>query len=149
MRRGFERQYKIAAKTFPRVMIKTVYRIAAQRLLSEALQLCKEHADALIKTTRRTNSLDIKGPDDFAEEHHPASYEPVERERERERLCHSHWADVYVVANKINKSEIESGKTKGKQQPVKWSCCSECKVVAEAEVDAIVNLRHSRSPCKI
>jgi len=55
----FKRQYKTAAKTMPRVMIKTVCGIAAKQLLNKALKLCKEHSGALLKTTRTVNRLNI------------------------------------------------------------------------------------------
>ena len=48
-----------------------------------------------------------------------------------------------VIANEISSSESESSKRKGKQQPVKWSCSSECKPVTEAEVAAIVHLKQT------
>ena len=64
---AFKRQYKTAAKTMPRAMIKTVCRIAAKRLLNKVLQLHKENAGALLKTTGTVNRLDIKRPEDFGE----------------------------------------------------------------------------------
>ena len=72
--KAFKKQYKSAAKR--KVMIEAVCRIAAKRLLNKALQLRKEHAGALLKTTRAVNSLNIKGRDDFGEECHTASSEP-------------------------------------------------------------------------
>ena len=44
-----------------------------------------------------------------------------------------------VVANEISNSENDSTKTKGDQPPKQ--CHSECKVIADTEVGAIVQLR--------
>ena len=73
---AYKRQYKSAAKRLPRVMIKAVCRIPAKGLLNKTLQLRKEHAGALLKTTRAVNSLVIKGRDDFGDVCHTASSEP-------------------------------------------------------------------------
>ena len=139
---AFKRQYKSAAKR--RVMIKAVCRIAAKRLLNKALQLRKEHAGTLLKTTTMVNSLNINTRDDFGVGCHTASsdydsaYQPVQRAYaipiDESGRC--------VVANEICSSENDSSKKRGKQQPMKWSCCSECKAVTVA-VDAIVHLKQA------
>ena len=48
-----------------------------------------------------------------------------------------------VVAIEISNSENDSTKTKGDQPPKEWNCHSECKVVTDAEVAAIVHLRQA------
>ena len=142
---AYKRQYKSAAKRLPRVMIKAVCRIAAKRLLNKALQLRKEHAGALLKTTRAVNSLVIKGRDDFGDVCHTASSEPYDSAYQLVQRAFAIPIDENgrcVIANEISSSESESSKRKGKQQPVKWSCSSECKPVTEAEV-AIVHLKQT------
>ena len=143
--KAYKRLYKSAAKRLSRVMIKAVCRIAAKRLLNKALQLRKEHAGNLLKTTRAVNSVVVKGRNDFGEGCHTASsepyyydcaYQPVQR-------AYAIPIDVHgrcVVANDISSSE---SKRKGKQQPVKWNCSSECRPVTEAEVAAIVHLKQA------
>ena len=145
---AYKRQYKSAAKRLPRVMIKAVCRIAAKRLLSKALQLRKEHAGALLKTTRAVNSLVIKGRDDFGDVCHTASSEPYYYDSAYQLVQRAYAIPIdengrCVIANEISSSESESSKRKGKQQPVKWSCSSECKSVTEAEVAAIVHLKQT------
>ena len=143
---AFRRQYKSAANR--KVMIKAVCRIAAKRLLNKALQLRKEHAGALLKTTRAVNSLNIKGQDDFGEECHTASSEPYFYDSAYQPVQRAYAIPIdengrCVVASEIGSSEHESSKGKGKQQPMKWSCCSECKAVTEPEVAAIVHLKQA------
>ena len=143
---AFRRQYKSTANR--KVMIKAVCRIAAKRLLNKALQLRKEHAGALFKTTRAVNSLNIKGRDDFGEECHTASSEPYFYDSAYQPVQRAYAIPIdengsCVVASEIGSSEHESSKGKGKQQPMKWSCCSECKAVTEPEVAAIVHLKQA------
>ena len=59
-----------------RVTGKAVSRIAAKRLLNVALQLCKEHAGSLLKTTRTIQSMQICDRKDFRQGCHLASTEP-------------------------------------------------------------------------
>ena len=117
---AFKTQYKSAANR--KVMIKAVCRIAAKRLLNKALQLRKEHAGALLKTTRAVNSLNIKGRDDFGEECHTASSEPYFYDSAYQPVQRAYAIPIdengRCVANEIGSSEHEG---KGKQQPMKWS----------------------------
>ena len=48
-----------------------------------------------------------------------------------------------VVANEISNSENDSAKTKGEQPLKQWNCHSECKVITDTEVAAIVHLRQA------
>ena len=143
---AFKTQYKSAANR--KVMIKAVCRIAAKRLLNKALQLRKEHAGALLKTTRAVNSIDIKCRDDFGEGCHTASSEPYFYDSAYQLVQRAYAIPIdengrCVVAKEIGGSENESNKGKGKQQPMKWNCCSECKAVTEPEVAAIVHLKQA------
>ena len=111
-------------------------------MLNKALQLRKEHAGALLKTTRAVNSIDIKCRDDFGEGCHTASSEPYFYDSAYQLVQRAYAIPIdengrCVVATEIGGSENESNKGKGKQQPMKWNCCSECKAVTEPEVAAI------------
>ena len=54
-----------------------------------------------------------------------------------------------VLAKKVGSSETVSSKGKGKEQPLKWHCSSECTAVTEAEVAAIVHLKQEfKKPMK-
>ena len=144
---AYKKQYKSAAKRLPRVMIKAVCRIAVKRLLNKALQLRKEHAGTLLRTTRAVNSLVIKGQNDFGEGCHTSSSEPYYYDSAYLPVQRAYAIPIdengrCVVANEISSSESESSKRKAKQQPVKWSCSSECKPVSE-EVAAIVHLKQA------
>ena len=135
-------------KRLPRVMIKAVCRIAAKRLLNKALQLCKEHAGTLLRTIRAVNSLVIKGRNDFGEGCHTASSEPYFYDSAYQPVQRAYAIPIdengrCVIANEISSTESECSKRKGKQQPMKWNCSSECKPVTEAEVAAIAHLKQA------
>ena len=48
-----------------------------------------------------------------------------------------------VVANEISNPENDSTKSKGGQPTKEWNCHSECKVITDTEVSAIVHLRQA------
>ena len=117
---AFHRHYKSAAKRLPRVMVRSVCKIAAKRLRNKALQLGKEHAGALLKTTRAVRSLDIQGRDDFGEGCHTASSEPyyydcAYRPVERASPIAMDEHGKCVVGNAIGSSENTGSKGQGKQ----------------------------------
>ena len=145
---AFKKQSKSGAKRLPRSMVKTVCLIAAKRLCNKALQLHKEHVGTLLKTTRAVQNLNIKSRDDFGKGCHTtasepyycdSAYHPVKRPSAipiRENVTH-------VVANEISNSENGSTKTKGDQPANQWNCYSECKVITDTKVAAIVHLRQA------
>ena len=99
-------------------MVRSVCKIAAKRLCNKALQLRKEHAGALLKTTRAVRSLDIQGRDDFGEGCHTASSEPyyydcAYRPVERASPIAMDEHGKCVVANAIGSSENAGSKAKG------------------------------------
>ena len=139
------RECNSAAKYLPRGVINSLCKIAAKRLVNKALQLRKEHAGALLKTTRAVNGLNITGRDDFGEGCHTASSEPYFYDaayQHIQRACAFPIDDDgrCVVAKEIGSSEYAGSKG---QQPAKWHCTSECKAVTETEVAAIVCLKQA------
>ncbi len=73
---AFEKKHEGVANKFSRVLGRTACRMAARRLLNKALQMRKEHAGSLLKSTRLIKSLQIKGNEDFRVGCHIASSEP-------------------------------------------------------------------------
>ena len=135
--KAYKQQYKSAAEQLPRVMIKTVCRIAAKRLLNKVLQVRKEHACTLLKTARVVSNLNIKGRGDFGEGCHTASSKPFYYDAAYQHVQRACVIPIdekgrCVVAKEISSSRNETSKTKGKQ-PLKWCCSSECKTLTEAE----------------
>ena len=123
----------------------TLCKIAAKRLLNKALQLRKEHAGALLKTTRAVNGLNITGRDDFGVGCHTTSSEPYFYDsayRHVQRACAVPTDDNgrCVIAKENRCSEYAGSKG---QQPGKWHCSSECKAVTETEIAAIVRLKQA------
>ena len=54
----------------------TVCRLAAQRLVSKALQVCKEHAGLLIGSLKTIKSIKLNEESDFGKSCHTRSTEP-------------------------------------------------------------------------
>ncbi len=73
---AFKKTHQGVANRVPRLLGRTACRIAAKRLLNKALQMCKEHAGSLLKSTKLIKSLEIKGSEDFGVGCHTASSEP-------------------------------------------------------------------------
>ena len=70
---AFKKQEGSLAKQMSRVLGRTVCSVAGTRLLNKALQLRKEHAGSLLKTT---DAIQITGSEDFGVDCHTASSEP-------------------------------------------------------------------------
>ncbi len=64
------------ANRMSQLLGRTACRIAAKRLLNKALQMRKEHAGSLLKSTRLIKSLQIKGTEDCGVGCHTAYSEP-------------------------------------------------------------------------
>ena len=60
--------------------------VAAKRLVTEALQVRKEHAGSLLKIVRTVQSMQINGAEDFGEGCHTASTEPYFYDSAYERV---------------------------------------------------------------
>ena len=145
---AFKKQSKTTAKQLPKSMVKTVCLIAAKRLCYKALQIRKEHVGTLLKTTRAVQNLKIKGRDAFGEGCHTVASEPYYCDSAHhpvKRPCAIPIKEngTCVVANEISNSVNDSTKTKEDQPPKEWNCHSECKVITDAEVAAIVHLRQA------
>ena len=127
-------------------MIKTVGLIAAKKLCNKALQLRKEHAGTLLKTTRAVQKLNIKGRDDFGEGCHTTASEPYYYDSayhlvKRPSAIPVNKDGTCVVAKEISNSENTN--YKGEPATKGLECHSECKVITDTEVAAIVHLRQA------
>ena len=143
---AFKKQSKTAAKCLPKCMVKTVGLIAAKKLCNKALQLCKEHVGTLLKTTRAVQKLNIKGRDDFGEGCHTTASEPYYYDSAYRPVKRPSAIPVNVDGTcviEISNSENDSTNSKGKQPTKGWECHSECKVITDTEVSAIVHLRQA------
>ena len=101
-------------------MVTTVTLVAAKKLCNKALQLRKEHAGTLLKTTRAVQKLNIKGRDDFGEGCHttasePYYYDSAYRPVKRRSAIPVNEDGTCVVANEISNSENDSTMSKGGQ----------------------------------
>ena len=124
-------------------MVKTVCLIAAKKLCNKALQLHKEHAGTLLKTTRAVQKLKIKGRDDFGEGCHTTASEPYYYDSAYHPVKRPSTIPIRENGTCSFNSENDSTKSKGDQPPKQWNCHSECKVITDTEVAAIVHLRQA------
>ena len=95
-------------------MVKTMCVKAAKRLCNKALQLHKEHAGALLKTTRAVQNLKIKGRDDFGEGCHttvsePYYYDSASHPVKRPSAIPIRKNGMCVVANEISNYTHDDG----------------------------------------
>ena len=102
----------------------------------------------MLKTTRAVQSFDIKGRDDFGEGCHTIASEPYYYDSayhpvKRPSAIPIKENGTCIVANEISNSENGSTKTKSDQPPKEWNCHSECKVITDPAVTAIVHLRQA------
>ena len=141
------RAYKKQLSVTKRVMGKVVCPIAAKRLLNKALQVRKEHAGSLLKTSRTVQSMQIKGAEDFGEGCHTASTEPYFYDSAYKPVKKKYALPIdesgkCILASKLI-TDNKNSKGSGKNQPMKWSCTSECKTLSDDEVHAIVELKEA------
>ena len=121
-----------------------VCKIAAKRLLSKALQLRKEHAGSLLKTTKTVQGMVI-AEKDFGEGCHMATTEPYFYDSAYQHIKRDHALVIdengkCLLANEVN-TEREDKKHGTKKPPMRWECTSECKVLTDSEVGSILDLK--------
>ena len=143
----------------------TVGRLAAQRLLTKALQVRKRNAGLLLDSLKRINSIRLHDPKDFGKGCHsrhsePYFYEaacqPVVRDspipiNERgecvvatEIPC-DHSKPKGSVCSKLNgtvqKGDMQECVESESIQCEMWECHSECKPLSDSEIDTILSFR--------
>ena len=123
--KAFKKQHESLVKRTHRVVGKTVCRLGANRLLNKALQMRKEQAGSLLKTTRSIQSLQMRGSEDFGEGCLTAATEPY----------------YYDSAYQLIRGRCIVAQTDCAYKT--WHCSSACKPVSEAEIDAIVALKQA------
>ena len=99
----------------------------------------KEHVGSLLEAVRSIKRLDIKVKADCGEGCHTTSSEPYYYDEAYQLIKRDTAIPVdhngkCVIAKVISKSDNE---TNTKNHPMKWECCTECKVPTKLEVDAI------------
>ena len=138
---AFKKQEGSLAKQMSRVLGRTVCSVAGTRLLNKALQLRKEHAGCLLKTTRVINAIQITGSEDFGVGCHTASSEPYFFDASYQHVKRDYALPIdengkCMVALEIKTDSSKSG-------PKKWECSSECKPLTNFEVDAILEIKEA------
>ena len=103
-----------------RVTGKVVCKIAAKRLLNKSLQMRKEHAGSLLKTTRTIQGMTITESKDFGEGCHMATTEPYFYVSAYQHVKREYALpiDECVLANEVNIPR-EGKKQSTKNPPMK------------------------------
>ena len=141
--KAFKKLHESVAKRMPRVLQKTVCRLAARRLLNKVLQIRKEHAGLLLKSIRSIKSLQITQREDFGIGCHTMASEPYFYDSSYQHMRRDIPIPVNedgqcVVAKELHTDNEKEGAC---AQRKKWECCSECKPITDTEVDAILTLK--------
>ena len=137
----------------------TVGRLAAQRIVSKALQVRKEHAGLLLGSLKSIKSIKLNEESDFGKSCHTTSTEPFFYEaayqpvvvRDTPIPINERWECVVAEGIPCEPSEnvpivdSDSAQTpKSDSVPKlckKWQCHKECRPLSVSEVDAILDFR--------
>ena len=104
---------------------KTVYKLAARKLVNISLQQRSSSAGTLLASIRSIKSLTLKGEGDFGEGCHSASTEPYFYEAAYQPVQR----DIPIPVNEYGQCIVAE-----KINSKKWKCSSECKPISEGEV---------------
>ena len=113
------------AKRLARISYRVACRIAARRLVHEALKKRKEYAAKLIKSAKSINAKSIRGRDDFGEGIH------------RKRSCDPYFYEASYVKDDDD-SDVPDRIDPSSQPRDECLCTSDCKPITDDEVNAIV-----------
>ena len=136
--KAFKKLHESVAKRMPRVLQKTVCRLAARRLLNKAL-----HAGYFLKSIRSIKSLQIAQREDFGKGCHTMASEPYFYDSSYQHVKRDIPIPINedgqcVVAKELHTDNEKEGAC---AQRKKWECCSECKPITDTEVNAILTLK--------
>ena len=118
------------AKRLARISYRVACRIAARRLVHEALKKCKEYAAKLIKSAKSINAKSIKSRDDFGEGIHC------------KRSCDPYFYEASYVKDDDD-SDVPDRIDPSSQPRDECPCTSDCKPITDDEVNAIVRLKNA------
>ena len=138
---AFKKQEGSLAKPMSKVLGRTVCSVAGTTLLNKALQLRKEHAGCLLKTTRVINAIQITGSEDFGVGCHTVYSEPYLFDASYQHVKRDYALPVDENGKCIVALEIKTDSSKS--GPKKWECSSECKPLTKTEVHAIVEIKEA------
>ena len=126
----------------------TVCRLAAQRLVSKALQVRKQHAGLLLGGLKSIKSIKRNEESDFGKSCHTRSTEPFFYEAAyqpvvvRDTPIPINERGECVVAEEIPCEPSDNVPSVDSDSPCrKWQCHKECKPLSDSEVDAILDFR--------
>jgi len=143
-----------------KLRIKTACRLAAKKLLHDALSLRKLNARKFLKTVRIINGLEINNRDDFGECYHAPATEPfyyetaykhnfVQRQSiiDRTKQCVVS-KDLVLCSDEYMSYDSpivmdENGKAHTSKQlgDNKWECSCACQMLYSKDVESIVEIK--------
>ena len=118
------------AKRLARISYRVACRIAARRLVHEALKKRKEYAAELIKSAKSINAKSMKSRDDFGEGIHC------------KRSCDPYFYEASYVKDDDD-SDVPDRIDPSNQPRDEMPCTSDCKPITDDEVNAIVRLKNA------
>ena len=118
---------------------KTVCRLAARKLVNNALQTRKSSAGELLATIRNVKSIPFKVRKDLGDGCHSASTEPYFHEAAYQPVQRDSPIPVNRQGRCIIAEKISSGFKSGKWKT--WKCTKECRPIPDCEVEAILCLK--------
>ena len=118
------------AKRLAKISYRVACRIAARRLVHEALKKRKECAAELIKFVKIINAKSIKSRDDFGEGIH------------RKNSCDPYFYEASYVKDDDD-SDVPDRIDPSSQPRDEMPCTSDCKPITDDEVNAIVRLKNA------
>ena len=124
------KEQPIAKRLATKISYRVACRIAARRLVHEALKKRKEYASELIKSAKSINAKSIKSRDDFGEGIH------------RKRSCDPYFYEASYVKDDDD-SDVPDRIDPSSQPRDEMPCTSDCKPITDDEVNAIVRLKNA------
>ena len=124
------KEQPIQKRLATKISYRVACRIAARRLVNEALKKRKEYAAKLIKSAKSINAKSIKSRDDFGEGIH------------RKKSCDPYFYEASYVKDDDD-SDVPDRIDPSSQPRDEMPCTSDCKPITDDEVNAIVRLKNA------
>ena len=136
--KAFKNEHESLARLIPRVLTRTVCRLAARKLLNKSLQMRKENVGFLLKSIRSIKSTQITQREDFGKGCHTMASEPYFYDSSYQYVKRNSPIPINEDGQCLIVNEIYTDK---ENTPQKWECSSECKPITNVEVDSILTLK--------
>ena len=138
LRKAFKKRYQSTAQRITRSRLTVaVCRIAAKRILNQALKIRRDSAGKLLSMVREINRLVITSS--LGPSCHTASSEPYFYDSAYKRIKRESPVAIDEQGRCYIAKEIEHDKKTGR--PKKWHCTGECKLPTDDEISSILEAK--------